>query len=178
MSRSQDPDTESLDDKIAKPVFYGAIPLYEGTDARLAKAHGYPSLNLRRENYESDDDFPQDIVGLARVCVLLKRKKQKARPKGTRQDHARTELGFQDPGTGWIPPSRQDSTQSAQSLDGSPLVQFKLYQGEVLPYNPGTRDWVESTQSETPQAPTDDDDVYDQLSPCVEVRGLQECQNR
>ena len=29
-----------------------------------------------------------------------------------------------------------------------------LYQGEVLPYNPGTRDWVESTQSETPQAPT------------------------
>ena len=149
MSRSQDPDTESLDDKIAKPVFYGAIPLYEGTDARLAKAHGYPSLNLRRENYESDDDFPQDIVGLARVCVLLKRKKQKARPKGTRQDHARTELGFQDPGTGWIPPS--------------PLVQFKLYQGEVLPYNPGTRDWVESTQSETPQAPT-------------QVRGLQESQ--
>ena len=62
MSRSQDPDTESLDDKIAKPVFYGAIPLYEGTDARLAKAHGYPSLNLRRENYESDDDFPQDIA--------------------------------------------------------------------------------------------------------------------
>ena len=54
--------------------------------------------------------------------------------------HARTELGFQDPGTGWIPPS--------------PLVQFKLYQGEVPPYNPGTRDWVESTQSETPQAPT------------------------
>ena len=54
--------------------------------------------------------------------------------------HARTELGFQDPGTGWIPPS--------------PLVQFKLYQGEVLPYNPGTRDWVESTMSETPQAPT------------------------
>ena len=65
MSRSQDPDTESLDDKIAKPVFYGAIPLYQGTDARLAKAHGYPSLNLQRENYESDDDFPQDIVGIA-----------------------------------------------------------------------------------------------------------------
>ena len=42
--------------------------------------------------------------------------------------HARTELVFQDPGTGWIPPS--------------PLVQFKLYQGEVLPYNPSTRDWV------------------------------------
>ena len=55
-------------------------------------------------------------------------------------NHARTELVFQDPGTGWIPPS--------------PLVQFKLYQGEVLPYNPGTRDWVESTQSETPEAPT------------------------
>ena len=54
--------------------------------------------------------------------------------------HERTELVFQDPGTGWIPPS--------------PLVQFKLYQGEVLPYNPSTRDWVESTQSETPQAPT------------------------
>ena len=35
-----------------------------------------------------------------------------------------------------------------------PLVQFKLYQGEVLPYNPGTRVWVESTQSETPEAPT------------------------
>ena len=32
-----------------------------------------------------------------------------------------------------------------------PSVQFNLYQGEVLPYNPGTRDWVES---ETPQAPT------------------------
>ena len=27
-----------------------------------------------------------------------------------------------------------------------PSVQFNLYQGEVLPYNPGTRDWVESTQ--------------------------------
>ena len=51
--------------------------------------------------------------------------------------HARTELVFQDPGTGWIPPS--------------PLVQFKLYQGEVLQYKPGTRDWVESTQSETPE---------------------------
>ena len=35
-----------------------------------------------------------------------------------------------------------------------PSVQFNLYQGEVLPYNPGTRDWVESTHSETPQAPT------------------------
>ena len=29
-----------------------------------------------------------------------------------------------------------------------------MYQREVLPYNPGTRDWVESTQSETPEAPT------------------------
>ena len=35
MSRSQDPDTESLDDKIAKPVCYGAISLYQGTDATV-----------------------------------------------------------------------------------------------------------------------------------------------
>ena len=34
-----------------------------------------------------------------------------------------------------------------------PSIQFKLYQGEVLPYNPGTRVWVESTQSETPEGP-------------------------
>ena len=40
--------------------------MYQRTDARLARAHGYPSLNLQRENYESDDDFPQDIVDLAR----------------------------------------------------------------------------------------------------------------
>ena len=51
---------------------------------------------------------------------------------------ARTELGFRDSGGILHPPS----------------VQLNLYQGEVLPYNPGTRDWVESTQSETPEAPT------------------------
>ena len=28
-----------------------------------------------------------------------------------------------------------------------PSVQFNLYQGEVLQYKPGTRDWVDSTQS-------------------------------
>ena len=49
-------------------------------------------------------------------------------PTGDHFIHARTELGFRESGTGWIPPS--------------PLVQFKLYQGEVLPYNPSTRDWV------------------------------------
>ena len=32
-----------------------------------------------------------------------------------------------------------------------PSVQFKLYQGEVFQYKPGTRDWVESTQTETPE---------------------------
>ena len=43
--------------------------------------------------------------------------------------HERTERGLEESGGGRIlhPPS----------------VQFKLYQGEVLPYNPGTRDWVE-----------------------------------
>ena len=51
----------------------------------------------------------------------------------------RTERGLEESGGGRIlhPPS----------------VQFKLYQGEVLPYNPGTRVWVESTQSETPEGP-------------------------
>ena len=34
---------------------------------------------------------------------------------------ARTELGFRESWTGWIPPS--------------PLVQINLYQGEILPYN-------------------------------------------
>ena len=33
-----------------------------------------------------------------------------------------------------------------------PSVQFKLYQGEVFQYKPGTRDWVESTQTETPES--------------------------
>ena len=58
-------------------------------------------------------------------------------------------------------------------LEDLSSVQFKLYQGEVFPYNPGTRDWVESTQSETTEGPflmmmlfslsvdySDDDDVY------------------
>ena len=52
--------------------------------------------------------------------------------------HARTVRRLQVSGTGWIPPS--------------PFVQFKLYQGEVFQYKPGTRDWVESTQSETPES--------------------------
>ena len=45
--------------------------------------------------------------------------------------HARTEMCFQESGGGQIlhPPS----------------VPFKLYQGEVLQYKPGTRDWVESS---------------------------------
>ena len=42
------------------------------------------------------------------------------------RSHRRTELVFQDSGTGWIPPS--------------PLVQFKLYQGEVFQYKPGASD--------------------------------------
>ena len=53
-------------------------------------------------------------------------------------NHARTVRRLQVSGTGWIPPS--------------PFVQFKLYQGEVFQYKPGTRDWVESTQSETPES--------------------------
>ena len=57
--------------------------------------------------------------------------------RGT-SDRARTERRLQVSGTGWIPPS--------------PFVQFKLYQGEVFQYKPGTRDWVESTQSETPES--------------------------
>ena len=42
-------------------------------------------------------------------------------PTGDHFIHARTELGFRESGTGWIPPS--------------PLVQINLYQGEILPYN-------------------------------------------
>ena len=45
------------------------------------------------------------------------------------RDHARTELGFRDSG-------------GLQNLH-PPLVQFKLYQAGVLPYNPGTRIRVE-----------------------------------
>ena len=67
--------------------------------------------------------------------------------------HARTVRRLQVSGTGWIPPS--------------PFVQFKLYQGEVFQYKPGasdpdpttqinglicTRNWVESTQAETPES--------------------------
>ena len=61
--------------------------------------------------------------------------------------HARTELVFQESGGGGFSPP--------------PSVQFKLYQGEVLQYNPGasdhqnrTRHGFESTHSENPQAPT------------------------
>ena len=66
MSRSQNPATESLDDKIAKPIFYGAIPLYQGTGARLAQENGYPSSYLDRENYKSDEEFAHAVVDLAR----------------------------------------------------------------------------------------------------------------
>ena len=59
---------------------------------------------------------------------------------------ARTELGFRDSG-------------GVQILH-PPSVQFNLFQGEVLPYNPGTRDWVESSQSETPEAPTQSERAY------------------
>ena len=50
----------------------------------------------------------------------------------------RTERGLEESGGGRIlhPPS----------------VQFKLYQGEVFQYKTGTRDWVESTQTETPES--------------------------
>ena len=59
-------------------------------------------------------------------------------PKHTTQklaNHARAVRRLQVSGTGWIP-----------------FVQFKLYQGDVFQYKPGTRDWVESTQSETPES--------------------------
>ena len=95
-----------------------------------------PKLNQPTSPYSS----LQKKIWLGIFFVLRINPSNKPSSFSLQRIHARTELGFQDPGTGWIPPS--------------PLVQFKLYQGEVLPYNPGTRDWVESTQSETPQAPT------------------------
>ena len=45
--------------------------MYQGTDSRLAKAHGHLSLNLQRENYESDEDFAEDIVDLARDSARI-----------------------------------------------------------------------------------------------------------
>ena len=72
---------------------------------------------LSRLNIDSNpaDAYTHDTLCMLPTLSLWFRERDPS------ETHAWTELGFQDPGTGWIPPR--------------PLVQFKLYQGEVLPYN-------------------------------------------
>jgi len=65
MPRSQDPDTEALDEKLGHPMNYGAIPIYKGNGARLAKEHGFPETFLDRANYSYDEDFARAIIDLA-----------------------------------------------------------------------------------------------------------------
>jgi len=63
--RSQDPETEALDEKLGNPTNYGAIPVYKGNGARLAREHGYPVTFLDRANYSHDEDFARAIIDLA-----------------------------------------------------------------------------------------------------------------
>jgi len=63
--RSQDPETEALDEKLGHPMNYGAIPVYKGNGARLARERGYPATFLDRANYSHDGDFARAIIDLA-----------------------------------------------------------------------------------------------------------------
>lgn len=66
MSRSVDNTTESLDEKLAKPMLYGAIPLYKGTGQRLARVHGFPTSYIDHRNYQSDQHFANTVIELVK----------------------------------------------------------------------------------------------------------------
>jgi len=72
ISRSQDPHTEALDEKLSKAMKFGCIAIYEGVGQRLAHSvHGYPRAYLDRQHYDSDIDFARAIVVTLRDPVLL-----------------------------------------------------------------------------------------------------------
>lgn len=71
ISRSQDTNSEALDEKLLKPMEYGAIPVYKGNGERLAKTQGYPSTYLSWNNYSSNEKFADAVVKLALNSIKL-----------------------------------------------------------------------------------------------------------
>jgi hypothetical protein len=72
ISRSQDPHTEALDEKLSKAMKFGCIAIYQGVGQRLAHSvQNYPRGYLDRQQYNSDSDFANAIVRTLRDPVLL-----------------------------------------------------------------------------------------------------------
>jgi len=72
ISRSQDPKTEALDEKLGKAMKFGCIAIYAGVGQRLAHTvHDYPHAYLDRQNYSSDHYFARAIVLTLQRPTLL-----------------------------------------------------------------------------------------------------------
>jgi len=72
ISRSQDPHTEALDEKLSKAMKFGCIAIYQGVGQRLAHSvQSYPHGYLDRQYYSSDSDFAGAIVRTLRDPALL-----------------------------------------------------------------------------------------------------------
>jgi len=78
VSRSQDRNTEALDEKLSKAMKYGCIAIYQGVGQRLADSvHGYPKAYLDRIQYSSDADFARAVVLTLQDSALLDSMQQK-----------------------------------------------------------------------------------------------------
>lgn len=106
MSRSQNIENEALDEKLLKPMLFGAIPVYIGTGHRLAVLANYPNASNRidRLNFKNNDDFTTAIVEVLKLPTVLN-KMQKGilshKWRGIRCHDARTYLKKNIPV--WLP---------------------------------------------------------------------------
>jgi hypothetical protein len=72
VSRSQDPTTEALDEKLSKAMKFGCIPVYSGMGQRLAKSvQGFPDAYLDRQKYTTDRAFALAVVHILANSTLL-----------------------------------------------------------------------------------------------------------
>lgn len=73
MSRSQNTENEALDEKLIKPMFFGAIPVYIGNGHRLAVLANYPNDTYRidRLKFKNIHDFTTSIVNVLKSPSLL-----------------------------------------------------------------------------------------------------------
>lgn len=77
MSRSQNPDLESLDEKLGLPVLLGAtIPVYVGNGHRLITKANYPKVMLDRSEYGTDELFADALVALLHNNTELLRRQR------------------------------------------------------------------------------------------------------
>jgi len=74
---------QALDEKLAIPIFFGAIPLYKGTGQMLAKEQRFPPSSswLDRRDFAGDDSFAQAIVALAKHTHTIDLMRKKAAGK-------------------------------------------------------------------------------------------------